>query len=261
MSRATLGHREINYVLEGNPGKPVVVFINGLTQYLQLWTSYSTQLTGRGFRVLTYDMLGQGSSSKPVLSIELENHVQCLADLLTHLGIQRAYVAGITFGGVIAMRFAIQHPERTAGIIPMSTFAKLTPQLEMIGACLYEGMTQVGLPYLQSLLMPMNLSSEWLQANRAAIPEMKRRGYITNDLYALQNLMESFLTFRSFVHELPSIQCPTLILHGEYDFLTPRQCHEPLRRNIPNCRLVIMLVTWWPSTVSLLNSRPAWRCS
>ena len=67
----------------------------------------------------------------------------------------------------------------------------------MLGAALYEGLTQVGLPYLQSLLYPMNMSSAWLGANRDRIPEMMRSGYIGNDLYALQNLMESFVKLRA----------------------------------------------------------------
>lgn len=240
MPKAAIGRHQINYSLQGPAGGPVVVFVNGLTQYLQLWGLYAARLPERGIQVLSYDMLGQGGSSKPVLSISMEDHVQVLAGLLKELGINKAHVAGISFGGIVALRFALEHPRACASVVAMSTFAELTPQLEMLAGCLYEGMTQVGLPYLQSLLMPMNVSSKWLAANRAAIPEMKRRGFITNDLYALQNLMESFVDFKPFLHELPRLRCPALILHGEYDFLTSRECHEALRVHIPTSRLVII---------------------
>ena len=39
---------------------------------------------------------------------------------------------------------------------------------------------------------------------------------------------------------LHNIQVPTLILNGEFDFFTPRICHEILRREISSSRLVIM---------------------
>jgi pimeloyl-ACP methyl ester carboxylesterase len=235
-----VGAHDINYVLEGPAEGPTIVFVNGLTQYLQLWAGYTQALTARGYRVLSYDMLGQGRSSKPVISIDLPGHVQVLDALMAGLGIGSAHVAGISFGGIIALKLAIQHPERTRSLVAMSTFAELTPQLELMGQCLYEGLAQAGLPYLQGLLMPMNLSSAWIERHRAAIPEMKRTGYVINDLYALQNLMESFTTFQPFTRDLERIRCPTLILHGEHDFLTPRDCHETLRRHIPGSRLVII---------------------
>jgi hypothetical protein len=86
----------------------------------------------------------------------------------------------------------------------------------------------------------MNLSGEWLARNKDVLPEMVRRGYATNDPYAIQNLIESFARFKPFTSELEKIICPTLILNGEFDFLTPRECHEVLRRGIRNSRLMII---------------------
>ena len=61
-----------------------------------------------------------------------------------------------------------------------------------------------------------------------------------NDLYALQNLMESFLDFKPLTPQLSSIAVPTMILNGEFDFLTPRSLHETLRVEIPDSALVII---------------------
>jgi len=52
--------------------------------------------------------------------------------------------------------------------------------------------------------------------------------------------MESINNFQSFTAELKNIQAPTLILNGEFDYLTPRWCHELMRKNIQNSRLVII---------------------
>jgi len=133
----------------------------------------------------------------------------------------------------------------------MSSFAELTPQLELLGNVLYEGLTQVGLPYLQSMLYPMNMSSTWLGANRARIPAMMRSGYISNDLYALQNLMESFIRFKPLTPRLNEIRGPVLLMNGEYDFFTPRECHELLRRELPNCRLMLVQHAYHAFTVEL----------
>lgn len=233
------GH-SIRYELRGEAGLPLVTFANGLTQNADLWTAYGIKLADRGYQVLAYDMLGQGQSAKPVLGIELADHAEILAGLLDHVQADRTHLAGISFGGVVALDFAIRHGDRLSSLAVMSSFAELTPQLECLGQVLYEGLTQLGLPYLQNLLYPMNMSSSWLAANRERIPEMKRSGYIGNDLFALQNLMESFIKFEPLTPRLAEICCPALIMNGEYDFFTPRECHELMRRNLPNCRLLLM---------------------
>ena len=66
MPTASYGHHQVHYELSGQPGQPVITFLNGLTQNANLWKSYAEYFVPRGYRVLAYDMLGQGRSSKPV---------------------------------------------------------------------------------------------------------------------------------------------------------------------------------------------------
>jgi 3-oxoadipate enol-lactonase len=244
------GHRT-HYALHGDAGAPLVTFANGLTQNAGLWTSYGMRLAERGYRVLAYDMIGQGRSAKPVLDIDFATHADLLAGLLDHVRVERTHLAGISFGGVIALDFAIRHGRRLSSLALMSCFAELTPQLQCLGEVLYEGLTQVGLPYLQSMLYPMNMSSAWLAANRERVPEMKRAGYVGNDLYALQNLMESFVAFRPLTPHLSGIDVPVLLLNGEHDFFTPRECHELMRRHLPNCRLLLIQHAYHAFTLEL----------
>jgi pimeloyl-ACP methyl ester carboxylesterase len=237
---ALLAHHKVNYELVGDADRPVITFLNGLTQNANLWKSYAEYFVPRGYRVLAYDMLGQGQSSKPVIDISLASHADMLAELLGQLTIARTHLVAISFGGIIALDFAIRHGQRLHSLTAISTFAELTPQLEFLGAVMLQGLTEVGLPYMQSMLYPMNMSSAWIAANRERIPAMKRAGYISNDAYALQNLMESFVTFKPLTPRLHEIEVPTLIMNGEFDFFTPRECHELIRSKIRNSRLLIM---------------------
>ena len=72
------------------------------------------------------------------------------------------------------------------------------------------------------------------------LDSVKRQGWLVNDVYALQNLMESFFDFEPLTPQLSSIGVPTMILNGEFDFLTPRALHETLRVHIPDSALVII---------------------
>ncbi|MCA3418236.1 MAG: alpha/beta hydrolase [Roseomonas sp.] len=232
--------RRLSLRLDGVADAPVFVLVNGLTQYAELWTAHREALVARGFRVATFDMFGQGRSDKPALFISQEEQVAALDAVITATGAPRVFVAGISFGGLIALRHAIAHGERLHGLVAMSTFANLSPQLRLLGTALLQGLALGGISYLQDLLLPMNLSDNWLGPRLERLDEVKRAGLVGNDLFALQNLMESFLDFRSLVPDLGSIRCPTLILNGEYDFLTPRTLHEEIRLSIADSELVIV---------------------
>jgi 3-oxoadipate enol-lactonase len=240
MPFAHFGHNRVFYELSGDDSLPVITFVNGLTQNAGLWKSYADHFVPRGYRVLAYDMLGQGRSAKPIIDIPLAAHADLLDQLLGHLIIEKTHLASISFGGIVGLDFAIRYGRRLHSLVVMSSFAELTPQLEFLGAVMTQGLTDIGMPYLQNMLYPMNMSSAWIAANRDRIPAMKRAGLIGNDAYAMQNLMESFAGFKPLTADLHKIKVPTLIMNGEFDFFTPRECHELMRAHIPNSRLLII---------------------
>jgi pimeloyl-ACP methyl ester carboxylesterase len=235
-----LGSGRIRYEMDGPEAGPAYVLVNGLTQYAELWGAYRDALVARGFRVATFDLLGQGASDKPALFISQDDQVAALALLIDQLGDGPIFLGGISFGGLIALRYAIDHGDRLAGLALMSSFAELSPQLLLLGNALRTGLILGGTGYLQDLLLPMNLSDAWLGPQLGNLEAIKRQGWLTNDVYALQNLMESFLEFKPLTPQLSSISIPTIILNGEFDFLTPRALHETLRLEIPDSALVII---------------------
>jgi 3-oxoadipate enol-lactonase len=234
------GSHRIRYELDGPKDAPAYVLVNGLTQYSELWAAYRDALTARRLRVATFDLLGQGASDKPQLFISQDDQVEALRLLIGELGDAPIFLGGISFGGLIALRYAIEHGEKLAGLVPMSAFAELSPQLALLGNALRTGLILGGTGYLQDLLLPMNLSDAWLKPLLNNLDAVKRQGWLVNDVYALQNLMESFLDFQPLTPRLSSIKTPTMILNGEFDFLTPRSLHETLRVNIPDSSLVII---------------------
>ena len=90
------------------------------------------------------------------------------------------------------------------------------------------------------LLFPMNLSDAWLGPRLDTLEASKRRGWLLSDTFALQNLMDSFFDLEPLTSQLSSIRIPTMILNGEFDFLTPRALQDSLRRHIPDSALVII---------------------
>jgi 3-oxoadipate enol-lactonase len=240
MPRLATKSGKIHYELSGPDDGPVCVLVNGLTQYVKLWLPFRDGLVSRGLQVASYDMLGQGQSDKPRLFITQDDQVDVLGTLIASLGPRPVFVGGISFGGVIALRYAIEHPDAIAGLVPMSSFAEIPPQLMRLGAAMRTALILGGTGYLQDLLFPMNFSNAWLEAKAEIIGLATYRGWLINDVYALQNLMESFLDFAPLTSKLSSIRAPTMVMTGEYDFLTPRALQDSLRTHIPNSELVII---------------------
>ena len=230
----------IRYEVAGEKNPVTLVFVNGLTQAAHLWGPYVPRFVEKGYCVLTFDMLGQGESDKPVLSFDFDRQTRTMSALIKRLGIEQPFIAGISFGGAVALRYAILYPDQLRGLVAMGAFSELDGRLKWIGENLYMGLAAVGTEYIQNWFMPFNFSSKWLEENAAAIPMMRRRGYTLNDQYALQNLMESVAKCSSFSHELPNIRVPALILNGEYDYITHRGLQNILRAGIARSRLVII---------------------
>src|SRR2546421_4002727 len=116
---------ESHYKVDGSKG-PWVTFITGIANDLSMWDGQVAALE-KDFRVLRYDLRGQGKTppTEPPYSIEL-----LLADLVAlweRLGIARSHVVGLGLGGAIAQAAAIEHPARVDRLVPACCRARMVP--------------------------------------------------------------------------------------------------------------------------------------
>jgi pimeloyl-ACP methyl ester carboxylesterase len=76
----------------------------------------------RSFRVITFPLSGErGTDGRFDLEKGLDNFVEQIDAVLDNLGIERAVVSGVSFGGLIALHYAAERPGRTAALILVST--------------------------------------------------------------------------------------------------------------------------------------------
>jgi pimeloyl-ACP methyl ester carboxylesterase len=93
------------------------VLLHGLASSSQTWSSV-VPLLGRHAHVIAPDLLGHGQSAKPATGdYSLGAYAAGLRDLLVTLGLDRATIAGHSFGGGVAMQFAYQFPELTERLV------------------------------------------------------------------------------------------------------------------------------------------------
>ena len=162
------------------------------------------------------------------------------ARVLAEAPAQRFALAGLSMGGYVAMEIMRQAPERVTRLALLDTRATLdTPEEtarrhELMRLAQTErGFTPITTRMLPLLVHPARVEDEPLVR---IIREMAER--IGAEVYVRhQNAIMSRPDFRP---DLPRIGCPTLVLCGREDALTPLERHEEIARLIPTARLVII---------------------
>ena len=97
----------------------LVVFLHGLVMdNLSSWYFTVANPVAQHAEVLLYDLRGHGKSSRPKAGYSVEEQVDDLIELLNALGLadRPLELVGNSFGGLLAIAFAIRHPERVRGI-------------------------------------------------------------------------------------------------------------------------------------------------
>jgi pimeloyl-ACP methyl ester carboxylesterase len=105
--------------VEDNGQGPAVVLLHGLTATKRYVVMGSRSLERSGHRVLAYDARGHGASD-PAPDASAYTYADLAGDLLALLderGVDRATLAGASMGAHTLLRFALEHPERVAGLV------------------------------------------------------------------------------------------------------------------------------------------------
>lgn len=109
-------------------GEPceTVVLIHGVGMNHSVWSPQIDALTAR-YRVVAYDMLGHGGSALPTAAPTLDEYGSQLERLLDALEIERAHVVGHSMGALVALEFALTHPNRAISVVALNAVYDRTP--------------------------------------------------------------------------------------------------------------------------------------
>lgn len=225
---------------EGPENAPPLILVHGFVYSLETWDGWAKTLSG-DYRVIRYDLLGHGlTGPDPQKRYSPQERALFMGELLDALGIESAYVAGNSLGGLAAWRFAAMQPERVRGLILVSS-----------GAYSVNGVsdTPVAPPKAMELFLKtapeasIRLTAERIFADDSKITEdrlvllrdmMRRRG---NGEAFIESIKE--FTLPDPTPDLAKITAPTLILWGSEDILIPVEQGRRLEADIAGARLIV----------------------
>jgi pimeloyl-ACP methyl ester carboxylesterase len=229
---------------------PAVVLVHGLPSVGADWEEVPDRLASGGARAVVYDRVGFGYSTHPDPApgrYTYESSARDLAGLLDALGIERAALAGWSYGGAVVQTFAVREPARVSQLVLIGAVG---PAIEQDTALLDRLIASpVGLPLLAWLASVPPLARVATAATLGAAfggagavpPGWTERAMAT---LALPGTLEAFVAEARRGEpaglRAEAIAVPALVLHGARDLLVPLAVGEDLARRLPHAELVVV---------------------
>lgn len=202
---------------------------------------FSRQLDGLAdtHRVIAWDAPGAGRSSDPPAGSSLDDWADWLAAFLTRLDLDQVHLAGLSWGGGLALAVAHRHPARVRSLTLMSAYAGWGGSLpeEETARRLRTSLENTTrppatwIPSLLETLLPPGTGSDLAAELTSMLSELHPEGTrIALAAFAGADLRPA----------LPAIEVPTLLLYGDVDVRSPREVREPIHAAIAGSTLVVL---------------------
>lgn len=252
MSYVTVGQENSGtidiYYEDHGAGQPVIL-IHGFPLNGHSWEKQVGVLLAAGFRVITYDRRGFGASSQPSVGYDYDTFASDLNQLITTLDLHDVVLVGFSMGtGEVTRYLGKYGSERVSKAVLMGTvppfLLKTDDNPEGVDQSIFDGMMKAVVTdrpvyfsaffkdfYNADVLLGDRISSDAIQAswNVAAGASAK----------ATLDCIPSWLT--DFRDDLPRIDVPTLIIHGDADRILPLEATAArLPQLIKNSRLEVI---------------------
>ena len=239
MSNVLVNGVKLYYEIHG-AGEPLLL-IEGLGYASWSWFRQVEELS-YAYRVVTFDNRGVGQSDKPDIPYSIDLMADDVAHLLESLNIERAHILGVSMGGYIAQKLAINYPQMVKSLV--------------LGCTSFGGPQSIPLTEeaLQSMLKVEGLNAEEVirQGFKAAISPKFIKAYpdVVDQLVAwrLDNPTPRYAWDRQFAaarafnleSQLHKIKVPTLVITGSDDIVVPPQNSSLLAERISGAQLVMI---------------------
>ena len=233
------------------PGAPPVVLLHGAGSNLEdMYLALAEPLAAR-HRVIFVDRPGQGFSSRKAGQGSSPSHqAAVLHDLLDVLGVARATIVGHSWGGTLALTFALDYPARVAGLVLVAP--PTHPGLWRLSWLNKMLAGPVGWLFACTLAFPVGVPLIWPGTRAAFLPQIMPGGYVRDSAamlvmrpptlmanWADVGCLEAFLERQA--ERYRSLAAPTIMLVGDRDPLVPPARHgDKLVAAAPRVKLVVL---------------------
>ena len=237
MPKLAVNHINLHYERAGQ-GRPVI-FLHAFAVACAMWFPQVLALTEAGYDVICVDQRGHGQSSSPSGPYTIPQMADDIHQLIAQLKLNGACIVGLSMGGRVAMRLALDHPQDVAALALVSAKSEpareIQADLEALAQRVEQGKVAVASAVEEwyteryqrlAICAPdltLTLKAEWRQKSGS--------GFI--------GAARAIIEMESMTTRISEIRAPTLAVAGELD----SPCHPFIawyERSIPDCRGTIV---------------------
>lgn len=231
---------EIYYTSHG-VGEPLVLipgFASGL------WSWFCQEDLANDFRLVAFDPRGIGwsGSGGAATALSMDTFIDDVLGLMNEAQIERANILGTSFGGFVALEFALRFPQRVNKLILACTTAggpeHVSPDIEILRSFTRNPEFTLG-EQIRRFFRPA--FTEKFNTDHAEIVEkvcsLREQNEVDEETYGAQ--LRTAISF-NVSDRLSELGHKTLVITGDRDNLVPRQNSENLAAKLPNATLRII---------------------
>jgi len=228
---AYTGSRELD------PAQETIVFVHGAALDHTVWLLQSRYFAHHGRNVLALDLPGHGRTEGPLVST-ITGMADWVWSALDALDIERATLVGHSMGSLVTLEAAARQPERTRRLALLGSAVPMAVAEPLLGAARdnrHAGLDMINI-WGHSARAQMGGSETpgvWMTGTAIRLLERAGPGVLFNDLNACNE----------YGHGLDSaarVTCPTLMIAGRRDIMTPLKVARDLVAAIPDASLEVL---------------------
>jgi len=189
-------------------------------------------------RTISFDARYHGRTWSPEEAFTLEDMVDDLMGLMDTLEVERAVLAGLSMGGMVALRAAVRYPERVSGLVLIGTSAKEEASLRrthFYGLLTTSQIFWPAKPLIEEVIR--HLFSKTTLQEQPALVEAQRQTLDAQRARDMWHPVRAILS-RAQLEGLEEITVPTRILFGTDDLVYPAHHADDLARRISHAEVV-----------------------
>jgi 3-oxoadipate enol-lactonase len=222
--------------LQSGEGSPLVL-LHAFPLNAEMWQPQHDNVAN-GWQLITPDLRGFGESTGPPAT-SLDDHADDILALFRHLGIERAAIGGLSMGGYIAFALHRRAAQRFRALVLADTRAEADTEEARTNRVKLQQTAREGGPAAVADAMIPKLLGQASSAN-PQIVERVRALVLAARTEGIVDALDALKTRPDSTPTLQTIGCPTLILVGADDGLTPVAASETMQRAMPRAILAIV---------------------
>ena len=193
-----------------------------------------------GWRVIAPDLRGFGDGAGDPPAASVDDYAGDVIDLLDRLQIKQAVIGGLSMGGYVAFAVLRLAPRYVQALVLADTRPQAdTPEAVLGRERMLELVAAKGASGVADEMIPKLLGAT-TRASRPLVVERVRSLVLSNSSDAIVGGLRALMTRADSTPRLRTIHCPTLILVGDEDVITPPPLSEEMQRAIAGSELAVI---------------------